>query len=108
MRENTGRRSVTFTGAAAIATLFLGVGAPATQVEAHTTDHAVTQQVAPSATVAGPARVITAGSRVTTRWSKSIDTSSQSAVNAAYRSAYAPRLTQVIDWIGRQPSTLPP
>lgn len=101
MRENTGRWSVKFTGAAAIATLFLGVGSPAAQVEAQATDTtSSTQQAAPSVSVAGPARVITAGSRVTARWSKAIDTSSQSAVNAAYNRAYAPRLTQVIDWLG--------
>lgn len=103
MRENKGRWSVKFTGAATIATLFLGVGAPAAQVEALATDTitgSTSQQATPSTSVAGPARVVTAGSRVTARWSKAIDTRSRSAVNAAYWSAYAPRLTQVIDWLG--------
>lgn len=101
MRENTGRWSVTFTGAATIATLFLGVGAPATQVEAHAAQSTTSSpQADPIVSVAGPARTLAAGSRVTARWSKSIDTTSQSAVNAAYWSAYAPKLTQAIDWLG--------
>lgn len=114
MREKNGFRSARIIGATVTATLILGLGTTATQGEAQADkNHVSTPAVAaaapaaaapavelPAATVAGPSAVTAAGTRVTTRWSKAINTSSQSAVNAAYWSAYAPRLSQLIDWLG--------
>lgn len=103
MRENKGLRSARFTGAAVTATLILGLGSAAAPgdaraVERHTADQS-TVSVATTA-VAGPSRVARAGTRTTLRWARAVDTSARSAVNAAYWSAYAPRLTQLVDWIG--------
>jgi len=50
-------------------------------------------------TTAADAGTVTAGSRVTARWSSAIDTTSKSAVNAAYWSKYAPKQTLSIDWL---------
>ncbi|MCX6397144.1 MAG: CAP domain-containing protein [Propionibacteriales bacterium] len=101
MRENKGRWSVKFTGATVMTMLILGPATSATQAGAHAVEQPTAEHAATSVTVAGPARVaVTAGSRVTARWSRAIDTSSKSAVNAAYVTTYAPRLTQLIDWLG--------
>lgn len=102
MRENKGRWSVTFTGATAVATLILGVAVAAVPADATTHDHQHRsgqdgqQQVLGSRAATTP----TAGTRTTPRWTKSINTNDQAAVDAAYRATYAPRLTLPIDWLG--------
>ena len=106
MRENKGRWSVTFTGATVIAMLVLGAGSSGTQAGAQTevTHHpapTTSRAAAPETVEVAPATTSAkSGSRTTARWHKAIDTSSQAAVNAAYHSAYAPRLSQAIDWVG--------
>lgn len=101
MRENTGRRSVKFTGATAIATLLLGLGAPTAQLGAQAGSTPTDGAPAPTSVEVAAARTtLVAGSRVTARWSRAIDTSSMSAVNNAYTTAYAPKLTEVVDWLG--------
>lgn len=44
----------------------------------------------------------TAATRTTPRWSGSVDTSSRSAVDAAYRSSFAPGLTEPTGWTGSE------
>ncbi|MGN6576708.1 MAG: hypothetical protein ACTHKG_13565, partial [Nocardioides sp.] len=84
MRENKGRWSVTFTGVALLlTTLILGFATTTSPAEAQ--DNSSYRYAA--------------GSRPTARWAGSIDTRSRSAVNAAYWSQYAPKLTLNIDWL---------
>lgn len=100
MRENKGRWSVKFTCASAITTLILGFGGTATQGDALANDTSANDQTV-TASVAGPSKAVArAGTRTTARWSKAINTTNRAAVNAAYLRAYAPKLTQVIDWVG--------
>jgi uncharacterized protein YkwD len=95
MRENKGRWSVTFTGATVTATLLLGLVMTTAPAQARTPDgdnHA---------RVSTPARTsAVAGTRVSARWTGAVNTSSLSAVNAAYWSRYAPKLWLPIDWLG--------
>lgn len=109
MRENTGRWSVKFTGATAITALVLGLGASAPQLGAQTriaegpqiADRAAASRPVPSQIQVLPtAYRAKAGRRATARWSRAVTTSSKAAVDAAYTAAYAPRLTQLIDWLG--------
>jgi len=84
MRENTRRLNVrragTFSSAAAvIATLVLGL---------------VMTTSSPAGASDGTAY------RTTARWSGAVDTSSKSAVNAAYWSRYAPKYNVLVDWLG--------
>jgi uncharacterized protein YkwD len=105
MRENTGRWSVKFTGATAIATLILGVVSATSPADAQTHDGHITHvtRVTHVTHVAAPqARAVAkaAGTRTTARWSRSINTSSLTAVDDAYRVAYEPNLLQSIQWLG--------
>lgn len=99
MRENEGRWSVKFTGAIATTMLALSVLGMTSQVEARTTNH-----TAPAAAISvSPAShtiAARAGTRTSGRWARAVDTTSQSAVQSAYLSAYAPKLSLPIDWIG--------
>lgn len=78
MRENKGRWSVTFTGATLLTTLMLGTVMTTAPADAQTS---------------------TAGTRVTARWSGAVDTSSRTAVNAAYWARYQPKQLLNIDWL---------
>jgi uncharacterized protein YkwD len=99
MRENRGRWSVKFAGATAIAMLIVGVVTTTTPVDAQTQKNPVhTSTITVSAT--SSRAVARAGTRTTARWSHAVDTSNLAAVDNAYRTAYAPKLTQLIDWIG--------
>lgn len=81
MRENNRTRGVVRAiGATIFATLMFGA-------------------VATTASSGAQAATITAGSRVSPRWTGAIDTTSASAVNAAYWSRYAPKQTLSIDWL---------
>lgn len=104
MREKNGFRSARLVGATVTATLILGLTSTSTLGAAHAEENHSSQQApvaAPAAaTVAGPTTIGAAGTRITSRWASSINTSSLATVNAAYWSAYQPRLSQLIDWIG--------
>lgn len=86
MRENTNRpRIIRLVGATVFATLVLSM-----------------------ITTTGPSSALTAGSRVTARWSGAVDTTNKAAVNAAYWRDYAPKQTLPIDWLlGSVGSCLP-
>ncbi|MCZ4500356.1 MAG: hypothetical protein JWQ74_2911 [Marmoricola sp.] len=100
MRENTGRRSVTFTGATAIATLMLGLVVTTNPADARTDTPASPDASARTEVSAQRAPAARAGSRVSARWSGAVHTASKERVNAAYRSAYAPKLSLPISWLG--------
>lgn len=97
MRENIRRRSVTFTGATATATLLLGL--VGTAAPAHATAYDGTYEPTGS-TVSAATRTTAAGSRTTARWAGAVNTASISSVNAAYWDQYASKLSLPIDWIG--------
>ena len=103
MREKNGIRSARIIGATVTTTLILGLGATTALGDARAETNHGSQQApatAPAAAVAGPVALRTAGTQTTARWAGAINTTSLPAVNAAYWSAYAPRLSQLIDWIG--------
>lgn len=106
MRENKGRWSVTFTGATATATLMLGLVMTTAPTDAPAGDGttaaaSTTASTAPRTEVSGPQVVSTRTSaRVSARWSGAVHTASKKRVNDAYRSAYAPKLTLPISWLG--------
>jgi uncharacterized protein YkwD len=85
MRENTGRRSVTFTGGALLITLIWGLVMTTAPAEAQTDTTTRTARVASTGTNA--------------RWSGAINTGSLGAVNAAYWAQYAPKQQLSIDWL---------
>lgn len=113
MRENTGRWSVTFTGATLVATLVVGGAAASSPAEPRqdgttpTTSAAAPAAAAPDVPLTAPsAQVAPAssgsrlGARVSARWSGSVNTASMMAVDKAYKTAYAPKLDLAISWIG--------
>ncbi len=80
MRENNGRRIVPLLRAAAIAATVIGL-----------------------VMTMGPADARVqraAGTTTTARWAGAVNTNSQAAVNAAYWSQYAPKLSLPIGWLG--------
>lgn len=79
MRENRGRWSVKFTGAALLTTLMLGTVATTVPADARSDRRA--------------------GTVVSARWGGAVNTSSQAAVNAAYWAQYAPKQLLSIDWL---------
>ncbi|MCW2787219.1 MAG: hypothetical protein JWP74_3736 [Marmoricola sp.] len=85
MKENTGRRSVTFTGASLIATLILGLLMTTSPADARSNVRA---------------RHLIAGTRTTARWVGAVNTSSQTAVNDGYWADYAPTFSLSIGWLG--------
>ncbi len=80
MRENNRRRIVTLLRTAAITATVIGL---------------VMTMGPADARMQRPA-----GSTVSARWSGAINTNSEAAVNAAYWSQYAPKLSLPIDWLG--------
>lgn len=78
MRENNHARSVRLVGASLFSALIFSVVTTTTPADAGS---------------------LTAGTRVTARWSSAIDTTSKAAVNAAYWSKYAPKQSLSIDWL---------
>ncbi len=87
MRENKKRWSVGLAGVTVIATVVLGLVLEATPAVAQTTTDSSGQRIA-------------AGTRTTARWVGAVNTSSREAVNRAYWSQFAPKLSLPVLWLG--------